>query len=50
MATSDQEQKDIYVSQHKRLAQGEKLDGTSYKEHGKKEKVQGGLDHVKKHK
>lgn len=30
MATSDQDQKSILVKQHKRIAQGEKLDGTSY--------------------
>ena len=29
MATSDQEQKGINVRQHKRLAMGEKLSGTS---------------------
>jgi hypothetical protein len=34
MATSDQEQRSINVPQHKRLAQGEKLDGTSLKGSG----------------
>ena len=34
MATSDQEQKGINVPQHKRIAQGEKLDGTSYQPKG----------------
>jgi len=29
MATSDKEQKSIHVPQHKRIAMGEKLDGTS---------------------
>jgi hypothetical protein len=30
MATSDQEQRSVNVPQHKRLAMGEKLNGTSY--------------------
>lgn len=34
MATSDQEQKSVLVPQHKRIAQGEKLDGTSYQPKG----------------
>ncbi len=34
MATSDQEQKSVNVPQHKRIAQGEKLDGTSYQPKG----------------
>jgi hypothetical protein len=34
MATSDQEQKGINVPQHKRIAMGEKLDGTSYQPKG----------------
>ena len=34
MATSDSEQKGINVPQHKRLAQDEKLDGTSYQPKG----------------
>jgi hypothetical protein len=50
MATSDQEQKSINVPMHKRLAQGEKLDGTSLKGSGGKEKAKGALDHAKKSK
>lgn len=34
MATSDQEQRGINVPQHKRIAMGEKLDGTSYQPKG----------------
>jgi len=34
MATSDQDQKSILVKQHKRIAQGEKLDGTSLQPKG----------------
>lgn len=34
MATSDKEQKSIFVPQRKRIAQGEKLDGTSYQPKG----------------
>jgi hypothetical protein len=45
MATSDQEQKSEFVNQHKRIAQGEKLDGTSLKAKGEKSKS-GGLSSV----
>lgn len=47
---SDQEQKSVNVPQHKRLAQGEKLDGTSLQPKGgsKQSKPTGGLSHVKK--
>ncbi|CAB4122825.1 hypothetical protein UFOVP35_71 [uncultured Caudovirales phage] len=45
MATSDQEQKSINVPMHKRLAQGEKLDGTSLQAKGEKSKA-GGLSSV----
>lgn len=47
---SDQEQKGINVPQHKRLAQGEKLDGTSYQPKGGQSQSQskGGLAHVAK--
>jgi hypothetical protein len=50
MATSDQEQKSINVPQHKRIAMGEKLDGTSYQPKGgsNQGKPQGGLSHAKK--
>ena len=34
MATSDQEQKSIHVPQHKRMAMGAKLDGTSMQAKG----------------
>jgi hypothetical protein len=34
MATSDKEQMSENVPQHKRLAMGEKIDGTSYKAKG----------------
>ena len=47
MATSDQEQKSINVPQHKRIAQGEKLDGTSYQPKGGA-KPAGGLSQAKK--
>jgi hypothetical protein len=47
MATSDQEQKSVLVKQHKRLAQGEKLDGTNMGPKGEKAKS-GGLSHAKK--
>lgn len=47
MAMSDAEQKSILVPQHKRLAMGEKINGTSYGASGaKKEKSSGGLSHV----
>ncbi|CAB4240898.1 hypothetical protein UFOVP56_30 [uncultured Caudovirales phage] len=50
MATSDQEQKSINVPMHKRLAMGEKLDGTSMQPKGgaQKAKPAGGLSHVAK--
>ena len=49
MSTNDQEQKSICVPQHKRLAQGEKLDGTSYQPKGGSEsKPKGGLSHLQK--
>ena len=49
MATSDQEQKSINVPQHKRIAMGEKLDGTSYQPKGGQQpsKNQGGLSQAK---
>ena len=47
MATSDQEQKGIFVKQHKRMAMGEKLDGTSLQpKGGSQQKPAGGLSHV----
>lgn len=50
MATSDQEQKSINVPMHKRLAMGEKLDGTSLQPKGGSQgsKPVGGLSHVAK--
>ena len=51
MATSDQEQKGINVKQHKRIAMGEKLDGTSYQPKGgtsQTSKPAGGLSQAKK--
>lgn len=51
MATSEQEQKSINVPQHKRIAQGEKLDGTSYQPRGGTNPIsnqKGGLSHAKK--
>lgn len=45
MATSDQEQKSILVPQHKRMAMGEKLDGTSMQPKGGS-KPAGGLSRV----
>jgi hypothetical protein len=50
MATSDQEQKSINVPQHKRIAMGEKLDGTSMQPKGQSNgsKPQGGLSQAKK--
>jgi hypothetical protein len=53
MATSDQEQQSILVPQHKRMAQGAKLDGTSMQAKGAgkgNSKPAGGLSHVKKKK
>lgn len=52
MATSDQEQRSVNVPQHKRLAMGEKLNGTSYEakdsdSRAKPSKPAGGLSHVK---
>jgi hypothetical protein len=44
--SSDKEQKGINVPQHKRIAQGEKLDGTSYQPKGGQQG--GGLSHAKK--
>jgi hypothetical protein len=45
---SDTEQRSINVPQHKRLAMGEKLDGTSYQPKGQSQsKPQGGLSHIK---
>jgi hypothetical protein len=51
---SDNEQKSLNVPQHKRLAMGEKLDGSSYTPKGgsapqsKSSKPQGGLSALKK--
>jgi hypothetical protein len=48
---SDQEQKSINVPQHKRIAQGEKLDGTSYQpKGGQPAPKSGGLSHLNKKK
>ena len=49
MATSDQEQKSINVPQHKRIAMGEKLDGSSMQSKGGQQpsKNQGGLSQAK---
>ena len=51
MATSDQEQRGINVPQHKRMAMGEKLDGSSMQPKGGSQsqgsKPKGGLSHVK---
>jgi hypothetical protein len=51
MAASDQTQRSDLVPQHKRLAQGEKLDGTSYQPKGgstpSAKSKGGGLAHVK---
>jgi hypothetical protein len=47
---SDTEQRSINVPQHKHLAMGEKLDGTSYQPKGgsqSQSKPQGGLSQVK---
>jgi hypothetical protein len=43
---SDKEQKSVNVPQHKRIAQGEKLDGTSMQPKGGKK--EGGLSQAKK--
>ena len=50
MATSDQDQMSINVPMHKRIAMGEKLDGTSLKPKGQQQpaKPQGGLSQAKK--
>ena len=50
MATSDQEQKSELVPQHKRIAMGEKLDGTSMQPKGGNAPAtnQGGLAQAKK--
>lgn len=51
MATSDQEQRGINVPMHKRIAMGEKLDGTSLQPRGGSQparKPQGGLSQAKK--
>ena len=51
MATSDAEQRSINVPYHKRLAMGEKLDGTSLQAKGKPapaSKPRGGLAQAKK--
>jgi len=49
MAMSDQEQKSINVKQHKRMAMGEKLDGTSMQpKGGSQAKPKGGLAQAKK--
>jgi hypothetical protein len=50
VATSDAEQKSVNVRQHKRIAQGEKLNGTSYGSKGGDSKPKGGLSHTKKNK
>ena len=49
MAMSDQEQKSINVPQHKRIAMGEKLDGSSMQPKGGSQpaKPQGGLSQAK---
>ena len=50
MATSDQQQKSVNVPQHKRIAMGEKLDGTSYAAKGSSSQTtsKGGLSQAKK--
>lgn len=51
MATSDQEQKSINVPMHKRMAMGEKLDGTSMQPKGQSNsKPAGGLSALVKKK
>ena len=53
MATSDYEQRTELVRQNKRIAQGEKLDGTSMQPKGgskESKPKQGGLSHAKKNK
>jgi len=48
MSTSEQEQKSINVPQHKRIAMGEKLDGTSLQPKGQPAPKQGALQQAKK--
>lgn len=52
MATSDKEQQSINVPQHKRIAMGEKLDGSSLQPKGQStqssQPKQGGLSQAKK--
>jgi hypothetical protein len=49
--SSDAEQKSINVPQHKRIAQGEKLNGSSMGSSGESApKKQGGLAHLEKKK
>ena len=48
MATSDQEQKSVNVPQHKRIAMGEKLNGTSMQPKGGSQSKGGALSQVKK--
>lgn len=50
MASTDKEQKGIDVCQHKRIAMGEKLDGTSMQsKSGSESKAKsGGLSHTSK--
>lgn len=53
MATSDYEQRTINVPQHKRIAMGEKLDGTAMQPKGGNKtsnKPTGGLNHLAKKK
>ena len=56
MATSDYEQRTVEVPQHKRIAQGEKLDGTTMEPKGgsktssHESKKSGGLAHASKKK
>jgi len=47
---SENEQKGIDVPQHKRIAQGEKLDGTSYTPKGGSEGKKSPLEQAKKKK
>jgi len=48
LATSDQEQKSVNVPQHKRIAMGEKLDGTSMQPKGGSQPNGGALSQAKK--
>jgi hypothetical protein len=53
MSTSDNEQRSVNVPQHKRIAMGEKLDGTSMQPKGgskQSSKPSGGLPQAKKQK